>query len=220
MAWVDEDGLLQAHTGDILRVHYDLRPHDYGPLETTSGLPEILVWHLTGTRRAESCHDSVCDGSEGMATRIEDGTARCYGHGLLASDGWFHQSIPFNRSAIAVSGMWHGKEVNHVGTHIEVTNLGFVRPSGEMPGGVPVDLEREDLRQHGRLAWQMLPPQQASAIIEIADAWRQWTRRAVEDCLRGHADVNPADGHADPGPELRAYLDTVVRSHLEAMEIF
>jgi hypothetical protein len=219
MGWIDEDGLLQPHTGDILRVHYDLRPDDYGPLKTDSGLPAILIWHLTGAYMPPTAHDSVHDGSEGMAQRIAEQRARYYAHGILSTDGVFHQNVHLNRSAIAVSGSWQGRETNRIATHVEVCNLGYVRATGEMPGGHKVDLDRDDLRQHGHLMWDVLTPQQASAIIELADAWRQWTLAAVDDCLRGHQDVNPADGHADPGPELRQYLDTVVRAHLEAMTL-
>lgn len=216
MAWIDEDGLLQPHSGDVLGVHFDLRERDYGPLLTPTGKPLILVWHLTGNYRPETCDDGLSDGSEGMATRIENG-ARYYAHAILDCAGVFHQAVHFNRSAIAVSGSWKGHEVNRIANHVEVTNLGYVRPNGKMPGGHPVDLERDDLRSHGRLAWEMLTPKQQSAILEFAEAWHLWSEVPIADCLRGHCDVNPSDGHADPGDELRPFLDTAVRAHLEAL---
>lgn len=213
MAYIDEDGLVQPEPGDVLKVTHLLREHDYG--ELLGGRPQLLVWHLTGNYLPLGANTAERDGTAGMAQRIAAGTARYYAHGYLGRDGVLHQVVPFTRAAIHVSGKWQGQEINRLSTGIEVTNLGYVRPSGQMPGGHHVDLTRDDLRTHGKLAWQALTAYQLSAILELAVAWRRWTHAAVEDCLRGHADVNPGDGHADPGPELRAFLDGPVRAKLE-----
>lgn len=215
MAEIDADGLLQPQPGDILRVKFCLRQSDYGALE--SDRPMILVWHLTGGVIPFGANTADRDGTAGMAERIEAGKSKFYAHAYLSRDGTLYQVVPFNRAAIHVSGKWQGTETNRCSTGIEVTNLGYVRPTGQMPGGHPVNLERADLRRHGMLWWQMLTTAQNSAILEIAEAWRRWTGAAVEDCIRGHADVRPEDHHADPGAELRPYLDSVVRAHLEAM---
>lgn len=215
MAQIDSYGLLSHDAGDVLRVDYKLRESDYGPLQTPEGLPLELIWHLTGNWIPEECESGTCDGAEGMAKRIASGQARYYGHGLLDRGGVFHQNVRFDRSAIAVSGSLNGVQINHLATHIEVVNFGYANKLGVIPGGAKIDPERDDARQHGSQYWQMLTVEQNCAIVEIALAWRDWAMVPVSDCLRGHVDVRPQDGHVDPGPELRAYLDTVVRSKLE-----
>lgn len=216
MAYIDEDGWLWTDAGDVLQVEHRPRPHDYGPL--IGGHPEILVWHLTGNRIPAGCESSSCDGTDGMTTRIATEKARYYAHAMLGRDGKLVQNIPFVRAAIHVAGQWDGHETNRIANGIEVTNLAYAHADdGDFPGGKPIDPEREDMRPHGKLTWQMLTFEQNTAIIELAEAWFLWAKRPVADCLRGHHDVDTDSSHIDPGPELRAFLDGPVKAHLEGL---
>jgi N-acetyl-anhydromuramyl-L-alanine amidase AmpD len=214
MAYVDRNGLLWSEQGDVLGVEHLMRGSDFGPLKTPDAKPEILVWHLTGHRVPFGANDSKRDGTEGMAKRVAAGSARYYAHGYLGRDGMLFQVLPFTRSAIHVAGRWRGQETNRISNGIEVSNAAYCRTNGKAPG-FEVDPEREDYRAHGALLWQMLTEPQNSAILELAEAWQRWTRADVDDCLRGHHDVDPDSSHIDPGPELRAYLDGPVKAHLE-----
>lgn len=217
MARIDQSGLMWPDDGDVLQVVHHVRMRDYGRLQTPNGMPSMLVWHLTGNVMPAGCDASSCDGSQSMDGRIASGTARFYAHGLLGRDGVFWQQIPFVRSAIAVSGRLNGVEINHLANHVEVVNVGYAHADdGDVPGGAHIDPTREDFRRHNRLVWQMLTAQQLSAILEMAPAWMAWSGNNPEDCIRGHVDVNPQDGHVDPGPELRAFLDGPVLAKLEA----
>lgn len=213
MAYIDHNGLFWSEPGDVLSVEHELRPHDYGAL--IGGHPEILVWHLTGNRIPEGCEAASCDGTDGMVDRIEAEAARYYAHAYLGRGGEFNQVVPFTHAAIHVAGKWKGSEVNRISTGIEVTNLGYAHADDGDAPGFKVDPARADLRPHGKLTWQMLTTAQNSAIIEIAEAWMLWSQRPVEDCLRGHHDVDLDSSHIDPGPELRAFLDGPVKAHLE-----
>jgi hypothetical protein len=214
MAYIDDRGLLWADPGDCLSVTHLLRGSDFGPLVTADGKPDIHVYHLTGNRIPFRADTAETDGTAGMSKRVANGTARYYAHGYLGRDGHLFQVVPFLRSAIHVAGRWRGRETNRISTGLEVTNAGHCKTNGQAPGFV-VDPNREDYRAHGALLWQMLTLAQNSAILEYAEAWFKWTRANVDDCLRGHHDVDTDSSHIDPGPELRAFLDGPVKAHLE-----
>jgi hypothetical protein len=216
MAYIDDKGLLWTDPGDVMFVTHLLRSKDYGPLTTADGKPDIHVYHLTGNRIPFGADTAGSDGTAGMAKRASDGTARYYPHCYMGRDGHVFQVVPFNRSAIHVAGRWQGRETNRISTGLEVTNAAYCHPDGKSPG-FTVRLPREDYRSHGALLWQMLTEAQNSAILEYAEAWHRWTNAGVEDCLRGHHDVDTDSSHIDPGPELRAFLDGPVRAHLERM---
>lgn len=214
MAHFDERGLLWSDDGDVVQVSHLLRGSDYGPISTPDARPQILVWHLTGNRIPAGADDSDHDGTAGMAKRVAAGTARYYAHGYLGRDGRLFQVLPMVRSALHVAGSWLGHETNRIASGIEVTNAGYCHLNGRAPG-FQVDPKRQDYRAHGSMLWHMLTLAQNSAILEIAEAWKLWTGAEVDDCLRGHHDVDTGSSHIDPGPELRAYLDGPVRAHLE-----
>jgi len=216
MARIDDNGLIFSEPGDIVKVEQRLRVANYGAL--IEAKPEILIHHLTGNRIPFGANDSAHDGTQSMVGRIFAGAAKFYASAYLGRDGVLWQVVPFVRAAIHVAGKWNGKEVNRISNGIEVTNTGYAHLDGKAPG-FTIDPTREDFRQHGNLIWHMLTEPQNSAIIEIADAWRRWTGAAVEDCLRGHHDVDTDSSHIDPGPELRALLDGPVKAHLEAMAL-
>ncbi|HEY6009208.1 MAG TPA: N-acetylmuramoyl-L-alanine amidase, partial [Geobacteraceae bacterium] len=213
MAYVDDSGLLWAEPGDRLRVEHKLRAHDYGPL--VGGRPEWLIWHLTGNRIPEGCAASSCDGTDGMAGRVASGSAKYYAHAYLGRDGTLVQVVPFIHAAIHVAGSFQGKVVNRTSNGIEVTNWAYAHADDGDAPGFKIDPDRPDALPLGRLTWQMLSIAQNTAIPEIAEAWMKWTGRPVEDCIRGHHDVDTDSSHVDPGPILRPYLDGPVRAHLE-----
>jgi hypothetical protein len=216
MARIDDNGLLFSEPGDVLKVEHSLRPHDYGALETDDCLPLLLAFHLTGNLIPFGSNDADHDGTRGMAGRIAAGTAKYYAHLYLGRDAHAFQVVPFTRCAIHIAGKYEGKEINKIASGIEVANLGYARPNGQAPG-FAVDPTREDLVQNGPHLWQMLTEQQNSAILELTEAWRRWTRRPVADCIRGHHDLDPDSSHVDPGPLLRAFLDGPVKTHLEGI---
>ena len=216
MAYIDAEGLFWPEPGDILKVEHRLRKSSYAEIE--GGKPSILVFHLTGNHIPLGCDTSASDGTKGMAGRVSAGTAKYYAHGYLGRDGWLWQTVPLTRAAIHVAGRWEGRETNRIATGIEVTNLGYVNAATGQGPGFKVTPSRADLREHGSQAWHILSEPQNSAIIELAAAWRAWSGARVVDCLRGHQDVDPGSTHMDPGPELRAFLDGPVRSHLESAE--
>lgn len=214
MATIDHNGLVWQDAGDLLVVEHKLRVNDYGPLVTPDGLPALLVWHLTGNRIPAGANDSDHDGTHGMAKRVAEGAVRYYAHGYLGRDGHLFQVCPFTRAAIHVAGRWRGRETNRISTGIEVTNAAYCHLDGKAPG-FTVNPEREDYRAHGALLWQMLTTAQNTAILELAEAWQRWTSAEIDDCIRGHHDVDVDSSHIDPGPELRAFLDGPVKAHLE-----
>lgn len=215
MAYIDDRGLLWTEPGDSLYVTHLLRGGDYGPIATADGKPDVLAWHLTGNRIPAGADTAAMDGTAGMAKRIADGKARYYAHVYLGRDGHAFQVVPFLRSAIHVAGRWNGKETNRISNGVEVTNAGYCHPNGKAPG-FTVNLPREDYRSHGALMWQMLTFAQNTAVLELAAAWHKWTKADVDDCIRGHHDLDTSSSHIDPGPELRAFLDGPVRARLEA----
>lgn len=206
MAHIDETGLLWENEGDVLRVTHLLRVQDYGPLLTPR--PLILVWHLTGNRIPEGANAASTDGTNSMASRVADGTARYYAHLYLGRDGAAVQTTNLLRSAIHVAGRWQGYETNRISTGIEVTNAGYTKL--DQP-----ESSRRDYRVHGRLAWQMLTAEQQTAMLELAEAWQVWAGAAPEDCIRGHHDVDPNSSHVDPGPEEGAFLRGPVLARLQ-----
>jgi len=216
MARIDDNGLLFSEPGDVLKVEHRLRVSNFGALLDPK--PAILVWHLTGNSIPHGADDSAHDGTQGMALRIFEGTARYYAHGYLGRDGVLWQVVPFTRAAIHVAGNWKGREVNRLSNGIEVTNAGWAHLDGKAPG-FEVDPSRDDYRQHGCLLWQMLTAAQNTAVLELAEAWRLWTGAAVDDCLRGHHDVDTDSTHSDPGPDFRSLLLGPVKTHLEAMTL-
>jgi len=216
MARIDANGLIFSEPGDVLKVEQRLRVANYGTLLEPK--PSILIWHLTGNWIPLGANDSAHDGTQSMVGRIFAGAAKYYASAYLGRDGVLWQVVPFLRAAIHVAGKWQGREVNRISNGIEITNAGWAHLDGKAPG-FEVDPQREDFRQHGNLLWQMLTFQQNSAVIEIADAWRRWTGAAVDDCLRGHHDVDQDSSHVDPGPDFRPFLLGPVKAHLEAMTL-
>jgi len=59
MAWVDEDGLLQAHTGDVLRVNYDLRDGDCG------------LWDVLPRLAFDNASDGLFGNAESFSQKLE-----------------------------------------------------------------------------------------------------------------------------------------------------
>jgi hypothetical protein len=218
VAHFDDAGLLWDEPGDFLKVEHLIRKKDYGDLLTADGLPDILAWHLSGNNIPLGCNTSSKDGTRGMAGRVASGAAKYYGSLYLGRDAWAAQVVPFRRCAIAIAGRYQGREVNRIANHIEVTNLGWTKLDGKGPG-FTIDPDREDMRESSGHLWQMLTLVQNSAVLEIGEAWRRWTKRAVDDCLRGHHDLDPDSTHSDPGPDFRPFLLGPLRAHLEVMEL-
>ena len=203
-----------SEPGDVLKVEHKPRATDYGPL-ICGPRPLIQVWHLSGNRVPEGCDSSSCDGTDSMGKRVASGTARYYAHGNLGRDGKLIQEVPLVRCAIHVAGKFKGYETNRISSGWEVTNAAYAHADDGDAPGFKIDLERDDFLPLGRLTWQMLTAPQNTAIIEMSLAWQAWTGAAVEDCIRGHHDVDTDSSHVDPGPILRPFLDTVVKARLE-----